>query len=67
MHIAAAMDVPTLGLFGPSNDVEYSPHGKRTAFVRGMPYFGLEQTPNPFGLMQAIDVATVVMAAKRLI
>ncbi len=67
MHIAAAMDVPTLGLFGPSNDVEYSPHGRHTAFVRGGPFFGLEHTVNPFALMQMIDVEAVVKAAKRLI
>lgn len=67
MHIAAAMGIPTLGLFGPSNDVEYSPHGSRTAFVRGAPFYGLEYTTNPFGLMQAINVDAVVKAAKRLI
>lgn len=67
MHIAAAMGTPTLGLFGPSNDVEYSPHGPRTAFVRGAPFYGLEHTVNPFGLMQAISVDMVVKAVKRLI
>jgi len=31
MHIAAAVDVPTLGLFGPTPANEYAPVGRRTA------------------------------------
>jgi heptosyltransferase III len=34
MHIAAAMRVPTLGLFGPTSDVVYGPWGEATAVVR---------------------------------
>lgn len=34
MHMAAAMGVPTLGLFGPSRDELYAPWGHQTAFVR---------------------------------
>lgn len=34
MHMAAAMGVPTLGLFGPSNDALYAPWGQHAAFVR---------------------------------
>jgi len=34
MHIAAAVGVPTLGLFGPSDDREYAPFGRQTAWVR---------------------------------
>ena len=34
MHIAAAADTPTLGLFGPSPVVQYAPWGRRTAYVR---------------------------------
>lgn len=34
MHIAAALDVPTFGLFGPSRDENYSPWGKKTAYIR---------------------------------
>ncbi|NDE89907.1 MAG: glycosyltransferase family 9 protein [Alphaproteobacteria bacterium] len=64
MHIAAAMGIPTLGLFGPSNDVEYAPHGPHTALVRGAPF---DYTDNPFALMQAITVDAVVNAAKKLI
>jgi heptosyltransferase-3 len=34
MHLAAAMGVPTLGLFGPSREVHYAPWGDHCAFVR---------------------------------
>ncbi len=34
MHLAAAAGTPTLGLFGPSREVHYSPWGKYTTFVR---------------------------------
>ena len=34
MHLAAAMGVPTLGLFGPSREVHYAPWGGHCAFVR---------------------------------
>ncbi len=35
MHLAAAAGVPTLGLFGPSNEALYGPWGDNAAFVRG--------------------------------
>ena len=34
MHIAAAMGIPTLGLFGPSRPEHYAPWGPLTAVVR---------------------------------
>jgi heptosyltransferase III len=34
MHIAAALGVPTLGLFGPSPVTQYSPWGRHTSVVR---------------------------------
>lgn len=34
MHMAAAVGVPTLGLFGPSKDQLYAPRGRKVAFVR---------------------------------
>lgn len=34
MHLAAAVGVPTLGLFGPSNEKVYGPWGKNTALIR---------------------------------
>ncbi|HYD29847.1 MAG TPA: glycosyltransferase family 9 protein [Azospirillaceae bacterium] len=35
MHIAAAVGVPTLGLFGPSRSDRYGPWGAHAAFVEG--------------------------------
>lgn len=34
MHMASAMGTPTLGLFGPTDDVRYGPWGPCTAVVR---------------------------------
>ncbi|MFP6726105.1 MAG: glycosyltransferase family 9 protein, partial [Alphaproteobacteria bacterium] len=34
MHTAAAADIPTLGLFGPSREEMYGPWGNRAAAVR---------------------------------
>jgi lipopolysaccharide export system permease protein len=67
MHIAAAMGAPTLGIFGPSNSVEYSPHGTRAALVRGAEFHGLENTPDPQQLMLAVSVDSVIAAAAKLL
>jgi ADP-heptose:LPS heptosyltransferase len=34
MHLAAACDIPTLGLFGPSRETHYAPWGDHCAWVR---------------------------------
>ena len=34
MHMAAAAGTPTLGLFGPSKEVDYRPWGPHADFVR---------------------------------
>ncbi len=34
MHLAAASGVPTLGLFGPSPEIQYAPYGPYATFVR---------------------------------
>jgi ADP-heptose:LPS heptosyltransferase len=34
MHLAAASDTPTLGLFGPSPVAQYAPWGRHTAYVQ---------------------------------
>jgi heptosyltransferase III len=67
MHIAAAVNAPTLGLFGPSPDWEYRPWGPRATFVRAAPYLGKDKTPDPFALMQAISVDRVVDEATKII
>jgi ADP-heptose:LPS heptosyltransferase len=63
MHIAAAMRVPTLGLFGSSNDVEYRPWGPTATFVRGAPFRGKSEPK----LIEALPVDAVVAAAQKLL
>jgi len=46
MHLAAAAGVPTLGLFGPSDDRRYAPWGAHTRVIRG---------PRTFEQIQALD------------
>jgi ADP-heptose:LPS heptosyltransferase len=46
MHLAAAAGVPTLGLFGPSNEALYAPWGPDARALRG---------PRPFEEFLAID------------
>ncbi|MDB5458427.1 MAG: glycosyl transferase family 9 [Caulobacteraceae bacterium] len=46
MHLAAAAGVPTLGLFGPSDDRLYAPWGQHTKALRG---------PRTLDQIQAID------------
>jgi ADP-heptose:LPS heptosyltransferase len=72
MHIAAAAGVPTLGLFGPSDERRYGPWGALTKAVRGPRTFEQFLAVDP-DLSQAIrhmsdlPVATVVRAAKALL
>ncbi|WP_420431413.1 glycosyltransferase family 9 protein [Hyphobacterium sp.] len=73
MHIAAAMGAPTLGLFGPSDELLYGPYGEKCATVRGPR--GLEATlsefPNwrqhPSSLLDDLRVPVVIEAAKKLL
>jgi len=36
MHIGAAVGIPTVGVFGPTNPDETHPVGARAAFVKGV-------------------------------
>ncbi len=72
MHMAAATGIPTLGLFGPSNDALYAPWGEHTAFVRADRSF-LEYIEAPDydfaaaeSLMDDLPVERVVEAAEAL-
>lgn len=60
MHLAAAAGTPTLGLFGPSPAREYSPAGRRTAFV---------VAPGPEGAaaMEDLSVDAALAAARGLL
>ncbi len=66
MHVGAAIGIPTVGIFGPSSDLVYAPHGPLTAVVRAAPYPGENNIPDPAALMQAVTVDSVVDAAKKL-
>jgi heptosyltransferase III len=69
MHMAAAMGVPTLGLFGPSPDDIYAPWGRVTGVVRTPQSFEeLWGTPGRYpnttgSLMDGLAVDTVEAAA----
>ncbi len=72
MHMAAAADVPTLGLFGPSRAEHYAPWGDHAAFVRtpqsfdelvGGPGYNHRTTDT---LMDGLTVDAVVDAAQAL-
>ena len=60
MHLAAASETPTLGLFGPSHASQYAPAGKHAATAIA---------PGPAGnaSMQDLTVETVLDAAERLL
>ena len=36
MHLGAALGIPTVGVFGPTNPDETHPVGRRATFVRGV-------------------------------
>lgn len=54
-HIAAAACVPTLGIFGPTDDQRYRPYGPRATFIR---------SPVPYKILQ--DMADHAPAGKEL-
>lgn len=72
MHIAAAMGVPTLGLFGPGSPERYGPWGPRAAVVAtAVPPALVAAALRPDGgvlgsLMDGLSVDAVVAAADKL-
>jgi ADP-heptose:LPS heptosyltransferase len=73
MHVAAASGVPTLGLFGPSEDRHFRPWGPNAAFVRtpeskGELFARIEFQPrHAQGLMDSLDVDAVEATALALL
>lgn len=71
MHLAAAVGVPTLGLFGPSRAEQYAPWGTRTAMVQTevpysklfLPDFNWRTTGS---LMESLTVDAVEDSAVKL-
>jgi ADP-heptose:LPS heptosyltransferase len=56
MHLAAASGAPTLGLFGPTNEEEYSPTGRSASALK-----------SPDGSMEGISVDLAEEAARKLL
>jgi heptosyltransferase-3 len=56
MHIAAAVGIPTLGLFGPTNEALYAPVGSCAAFLRA-----------PDGDLSALSVTDVTNMLSRML
>jgi ADP-heptose:LPS heptosyltransferase len=72
MHLAAAAGVPTLGLFGPSDERLYAPWGADTRVVRGPREFEQIRVVDPSFTqelchMMDLSVETVAKAAKELL
>ena len=72
MHLAAAAGIPTLGLFGPSDEALYAPWGPNAQVVRGPREYEQIRAVDP-GFTQALchmmdlSVETVAKAAKSLL
>jgi ADP-heptose:LPS heptosyltransferase len=72
MHLAAAAGAPTLGLFGPSDEVHYAPWGAATRVVRGPRSYEQIRAVDP-GFTQALchmmdlRVEAVAEAAEQLL
>jgi ADP-heptose:LPS heptosyltransferase len=72
MHLAAAAGVPTLGLFGPSDETLYGPWGEHMRVARGPRSFEQIRAVDPgFGQalchMMDLTVETVSDAAESLL
>jgi ADP-heptose:LPS heptosyltransferase len=72
MHLAAAAGIPTLGLFGPSDETLYGPWGADTRVVRGPRTYEQIRAVDPsFGQalchMMDLTVETVGEAAEELL
>ena len=73
MHMAAALGVPTLGLFGPSREIHYAPYGSHCRAVRGaLSYDAIVDAPDydrfkPVSYMTSLSIDAVVAAALSLV
>lgn len=73
MHMAAAMQTPTLGLFGPSDERRYGPYGGHCAIVRGQAGFDEidaafdDRRLHPESLLLDLEVEAAYDAAQALL
>ncbi len=70
-HMAAALGIPTIAIFGPSNHMVWSPRGEKTAVVRrGMPCSPCPQERffqcKDFECLRAIEMDEVFEAIRRI-
>ncbi|WP_093882297.1 lipopolysaccharide heptosyltransferase II [Syntrophus gentianae] len=69
MHVAGALGVPTVAIFGSTNPVTTSPSGKRTIVVRGKADCSpclKKVCPTDFQCMKSIGVEDVYRAARTM-
>jgi ADP-heptose:LPS heptosyltransferase len=71
MHIGAAVGVPVLGIYGPTNPALQGPHGDRHAVVRNetLDCLGCNFTQCPIGhpCMRELDVKDVMLAVRQTV
>ncbi len=70
MHVAGALGVPTVAIFGSTNPVTTSPYGEKTILVKGRADCSpclKKVCPTDFRCMKSISVDDVYNAAKTLI
>ena len=70
MHIAVSLDVPTLGIYGPTNPILQGPYGPRNAWVRheALDCLACNLTSCPIGnvCMKDLSVATIFTAFQQI-
>ena len=70
MHIASALDVPTVAVFGPTDETATGPAGPRTAVVREVVECSpclLRECPIDHRCMTRVDADRVVAAALQIL
>jgi ADP-heptose:LPS heptosyltransferase len=71
LHIGAALGVPVLGIYGPTNPLLQGPYGDRHLMVRneGLSCLGCNYTECPIGhpCMLELSVATVMLGVRELL
>jgi len=66
LHMAAAAKTPCVGIYGPSNDKTYAPHGNHVRIVTAIDFKPGEEEKRDNSYMQMIGVPRVESAAREL-
>ncbi len=71
MHLASYVDVPTLAVFGPTDEKKYGPWSQKNAVVKSSldcrPCMSAQCASSDLACMEKIGVDEVFLAAKRLV